>query len=101
MLLLGMAKVLGSMGRASEAMETYQRVITLLESSRGGENEELAVPLLALGNLLMKEGRAPDAESPFDRLILFILYSIWLLWILCLLIITFYILTFCLHYPES
>ncbi|XP_022891097.1 nephrocystin-3 [Olea europaea var. sylvestris] len=72
MLLLGMAKVLGSMGRASEAMETYQRVITLLESSRGGENEELAVPLLALGNLLVKEGRAPDAESPFNRILIYV-----------------------------
>lgn len=44
------------MGRASEAIETYHHVITLLESTWGdGDNEESVVPLLALGNLLIKE----------------------------------------------
>lgn len=65
--LLGMAKVLGSMGRATQAVNVYRRVITILELSKGAESRDLVVPLLSLGNLLIKEGRAMDAESPFLR----------------------------------
>lgn len=64
---MGLAKALGSDGRATEAIKTYQRVISVLESSRGEEGEDLAVPLCALGNLLIKEGKASDAEYPFNR----------------------------------
>lgn len=67
-----MAKVLGTSGRASEAIETYQRVIKILESSRG-DGEELIVPLCALGNLLIKEGKTSDAEYIFNRLVLCIM----------------------------
>ncbi|XP_073032745.1 uncharacterized protein [Primulina eburnea] len=67
--LLGMARALGSDGRATEAIKTYERVIMVLESSRGEEGEELAVPLCALGNLLIKEGKASDAEYPFNRVL--------------------------------
>ena len=65
---LGMAKALGSIGKATKAIEIYQHVITLLESNRGAESRDLVVPLLSLGNLLLKEGRANDAESRFSRL---------------------------------
>lgn len=64
-----MAKVLGSIGRATKAVDNYHRAITILESSRGPESEDLVVPLFGLGNLLIKEGRATDAESPFIRLL--------------------------------
>lgn len=64
-----MAKVLGSIGRTTEAVEDYHRAITILESSRGAESEDLVVPLFGLADLLIKEGRATDAESPFIRLI--------------------------------
>lgn len=63
-----MAKVLGSSGKATKAMELYQHAITLLESSRGAESKDLVVPLLGLGNLLLKEGRTIDAETHFTRL---------------------------------
>lgn len=66
--LMGIAKVLGSSGRASEAIETYHHVIKILESSRG-EGEELVVPLSALGNLLQKEGKPSDAEYTFNRVL--------------------------------
>ncbi|BAT78852.1 uncharacterized protein HKW66_Vig0104850 [Vigna angularis] len=66
---LGMAKVLGSFGKATKAIEIYQRVITLLGSSRGAQSKDLVVPLLSLGNLLLKEGRANDAESHFTRVL--------------------------------
>ncbi|KAL8538009.1 hypothetical protein ACS0TY_000096 [Phlomoides rotata] len=66
--LLGMAMALGAIGRANEAIETYQRVIKIFESARG-ESEELVVPLCALGNLQMKEGKMPDAEYTFSRVL--------------------------------
>lgn len=65
--LLGMAKALGSIGRATKAVETYNRAINILESSRDIESEDLVVPLFSLGNLLIKEGRASEAESPCKR----------------------------------
>lgn len=66
---MGIANVLGSIGKASEAIETYHHVIKILELSKG-EGEELIVPLSALGNLLQKEGKASDAEYTFNRLVL-------------------------------
>jgi len=74
--LLGMAKILGSIGKATKAIEVYQRVISILESSRGAESKDLVVPLSGLGNLLIKEGRATDAESLFNRLLYFLLVSL-------------------------
>lgn len=65
--ILGMAKVLGSLGRATKAVEFYHRSITILESCRSTENEDLIVPLFGLGNLLLKEGKPMEAESPFLR----------------------------------
>lgn len=67
--LLGMAKVLGNIGRSTKAVETYNHTISILELSRGAESEDLVVVLFALGNLLLKEGRAADAETHFVRLI--------------------------------
>lgn len=67
--LMGMAKVQGTSGRAPEAINTYQRVIEILESIGGGETREMILPLCALGNLLIKEGRASDAEFTFSRLV--------------------------------
>lgn len=67
--LLGMAKSLGSIGRATKAVEIYHRAIAILELSRGAESEDVVVPLLGLGNLLIKEKRATDAEIPFIRFI--------------------------------
>lgn len=72
---LGMAKALGSIGKAKKAIEIYQHVITLLESNRGAESKDLVVPLLSLGNLLLKEGRANDAESRFTRLSFLFIFS--------------------------
>lgn len=72
--LMGIAKGLGSIGRASEATETYHHVIKILESSRG-EGKELILPLSALGNLLQKEGNASDAEYAYNRSVLCIMNS--------------------------
>lgn len=66
-----MGKVLGFIGRASKATDMYHRAITILESSCGAESEQLVVPLFALGNLLIKEGKATDAEKTFVRLLFF------------------------------
>uniref|UniRef100_A0A0A0KN69 MalT-like TPR region domain-containing protein n=1 Tax=Cucumis sativus TaxID=3659 RepID=A0A0A0KN69_CUCSA len=63
--ILGMAKVLGTIGRAGKAVECYNRAISLLESSRGFENEDLVIPLISLGNLMLKEGKGKDAETCF------------------------------------
>lgn len=65
--ILGMAKVLGSIGRATKAVEFYHRSISILESCRSTENEDLIIPLYGLGNLLLKEGKLVEAESPFLR----------------------------------
>lgn len=67
--LLGMAKALGSIGRVTKAVEIYHQAIAILELSRGAESEDLVVPLLGLGNLLIKERKATDAEIPFTRLV--------------------------------
>lgn len=72
---LGMAKVYDSDGKATKAMEMYQNAITLLESNRGAESKDLVVPLLGLGNLLLKGGRAVDAETHFTRLNFLLLLS--------------------------
>lgn len=57
-LVSGMAKVLGSIGRVTKAVEVYHRSLTILETSRGSESEDLVIPL---SRLLIKEGRAADA----------------------------------------
>ena len=66
--LLGLAKVLKLSGRVTEAMETYQRSITILEKSRGPMSEDLVLPLSSIGNLFIDEGRAADAKTIFSRL---------------------------------
>ncbi|KAI3990737.1 hypothetical protein MKX01_023037, partial [Papaver californicum] len=68
--LLGMAKVYTYIRGASKAVEVYNRAITILETSRGAESEDVVMPLLGLGNLLIKEGKAADAQHSFDRFIL-------------------------------
>lgn len=64
---MGIARVFGLTGRAAKAIEIYHRAISILEISRGNACEDLVVPLCALGNLLMKEGRITDAECSFKR----------------------------------
>ena len=70
--LLGMAKVLGAIGRSTKAVETYHRAISILELNKGAESEDLVVALLGLGNILLKEGRMTNAETHFVRLLSFI-----------------------------
>lgn len=66
-----MAKVLGSIGRATKAIDVYHRVIKILESRSGVECEDLVVPLFNLANLFIKEGRNKDGEAQFMRLLFF------------------------------
>lgn len=67
--MLGLAKVQGSVGRATKAVAIYHRVITILETNGGAESEDLVLPLSGLGNILIKEGKALDAERAFSRLL--------------------------------
>ncbi|PQQ04267.1 nephrocystin-3 isoform X1 [Prunus yedoensis var. nudiflora] len=60
--------VLSSIGRTSKAVEFYHRAISLLESSRGAESEDLVIPLFGVGSLLLKEGKPVEAETPFLRI---------------------------------
>lgn len=62
--------MLGSIGKAAEAIDAYQRVITILELTKGTESEELILPLSGLGNLLLKEGKIHEAEDHFNRFVL-------------------------------
>lgn len=64
---MGMAKALGFTGRVSEAVTLYHRAIDILENARGTENEDLVIPLSALGNLFISEGKATNAEDCFKR----------------------------------
>lgn len=72
-----MAKSLGSSGKATRAIEFYNLAISLLESSRGIENKDLIMPLLGLGNMLLQEGKATEAENPFLRLNFFPAFFGW------------------------
>ena len=65
--LLGLAKHLGSVGRAAEAVEIYEHVITIVESSHGADSLDLVLPLSGFGNLLLSQGKPNDAEIPFTR----------------------------------
>lgn len=65
--ILGMAKVLSSIGRTTKAVDLYHRAITLLESSRGTESEDLVIPLFGLASLLLKQGKPIEAETSFLR----------------------------------
>uniref|UniRef100_A0A803MUN9 Nephrocystin-3 n=1 Tax=Chenopodium quinoa TaxID=63459 RepID=A0A803MUN9_CHEQI len=67
--LLGLAKHLGSVGRAAEAVEIYERVITIVESSHGADSLDLVLPLSGFGNLLLRQGKPNDAEIPFTRIL--------------------------------
>lgn len=78
--LLGMAKVLGSIGKAAEAIDAYQRVITILELSKGTETEELVLPLSGLGNLLLNEGKIYEAEAHFNRFVLCFPWTLIVYW---------------------
>lgn len=68
--LLGLAEALASIRQTTKAVESYHRVVSILEASRGAESEDLVLPLCALGNLLVKEGKATDSENAFVRLLL-------------------------------
>ncbi|KAE8722464.1 hypothetical protein F3Y22_tig00013960pilonHSYRG00101 [Hibiscus syriacus] len=65
--LSGMAKVLSSTAKATQAVDIYHRVIHILELSRGVASEDLIVPLFGLGSLLMKESKVTGAEDAFIR----------------------------------
>lgn len=65
--LLGMAKVYRLIGRATKAAALYHQTVDILEKNRGGESEELVVPLCSLGNLFINEGKTVDAEACFRR----------------------------------
>lgn len=77
-----MAKSLGSSGKATRAIEFYNLAISILESSRGIENEDLIMPLLGLGNMLLQGGKATEAENPFLRLNFFPVFF-WMVLLLC------------------
>ncbi|CAA0813033.1 Tetratricopeptide repeat (TPR)-like superfamily protein [Striga hermonthica] len=66
---MGLAKVLADSGKATEAIEMYQRVIKILKSSRGKEDDVLVLPLCELGNLLVQQGKTSDAECTFSRVV--------------------------------
>ncbi|XP_020088876.1 nephrocystin-3 isoform X1 [Ananas comosus] len=67
--LMGIAKVLRSIGRSTKAIAVYQRAVDILEKKRGMGSEELVVPLSGLGNLLLSEGKAVEAENCFSRIL--------------------------------
>ena len=54
----------------TKATDIYNQAINVLETNIGAESEQLVLPLFALGNLLIKEGKTTDAENAFLRFIL-------------------------------
>jgi hypothetical protein len=64
-----MAKSFASDGKATKAIGVYERTLTILERNRGSESEDLVVPLFSLGKLLLKEGKAAEAEIPFTSIV--------------------------------
>jgi hypothetical protein len=65
--LLGLATTYTDLDENRRATETYQRVLAILERSRGSSDETLALPLSHLGHSLLEEGRVDEAELSMLR----------------------------------
>jgi hypothetical protein len=65
--LLGLATTYTDLDENPKAIETYQRVLLILERTRGPNDETLALPLSHLGHSLLEEGRVDEAELSMLR----------------------------------
>jgi hypothetical protein len=48
-------------------MAVYNRVLSILEKTRGSDDEALVMPLSHLGHSLLEEGRVSEAELSLVR----------------------------------
>ncbi len=65
--LLGLATTYTDLDENPKAIETYERVLVILERTRGPNDETLALPLSHLGHSLLEEGRVDEAELSMLR----------------------------------
>ncbi|KAJ7522419.1 hypothetical protein O6H91_18G009800 [Diphasiastrum complanatum] len=60
--LLGLAIAHHDLDNATKSIEIYQRVLAMLEESKGPYDESLAIPLTHLGHVLLEIDRMDEAE---------------------------------------
>ncbi len=65
--LLGLATTYSDMNDSSHAIEVYNRVLSILEKTRGSDDEALVMPLSRLGHSLLEEGRIDEAGLSLVR----------------------------------
>lgn len=65
--LLGLASTYTDMDELGGAIEVYNRVVTIIEKTKGSNDETLALPLSKLGHCLLEEDRIDEAESVLHR----------------------------------
>lgn len=61
-LLLGLAATYLEDGQEDKGIETYKRVVAILERISGPDDEQLALPLAEMGHALLEAGRFDEAE---------------------------------------
>jgi len=70
--LLGLATAYNDMDESTSAIEVYNRIVSIIEKTRGPTDETLALPLSRLGQCLLDEERVDEAETALQRLVIII-----------------------------
>lgn len=68
--LLGLATTYNDMDESTSAIEVYNRIVSIIEKSRGPTDITLALPLSKLGQCLLEEERVDEAETALQRLVM-------------------------------
>lgn len=68
--LLELANCYNDMDDSANAIEVYNRIIAIIEKTRGPADTSLALPLSKLGQCLLEVERLNEAESALQRLVI-------------------------------
>lgn len=68
--LLGLAATYNDMDDSASAIEVYNRMLSIIEKTRGPIDETLALPLSKMGHCLLEEERVDEAEAVLQRFVM-------------------------------
>lgn len=71
--LLGLATAHTDMDDIESAIKVYNRILSIIEKTKGPTDETLALPLSKLGQCLLEEGEVDEAEEVLQRSVMFML----------------------------